>query len=98
MLARGGKVGYALRCGVLLLCLGFVTGQTLAQEHLHLDAHDGAGCVVCASGDSTPLGQVGLHASGPSYVNTETTQSVAPRAPITRHVASYASRAPPANS
>ena len=98
MFERRGNISYALRCGLLLLCLGFVAGQTLAQEHLHVDGDASAACVVCASGDTTPLGELGVQTALPGFMLGELAVLASPRRPLSQAFAAYSTRAPPSNA
>ena len=98
MFGRRGKISYGLRCGLLLLCLGFVAGQTLAQEHLHLDGDASATCAVCASGDTSPLGELGAQTARPGFVLGEIVAAPSARRPLSQFVAAYSTRAPPYNA
>ena len=98
MLDRQRRVPLALRCGVLLLCLGFFAAQTEALEHLHLDEHADSSCLVCASGDSTPLSELGIQGALPDADNSQTIVTAKPLQTLAPSIAPYIGRAPPANS
>ena len=91
----GDQVSSALRCGVVLLCLGFLSAQTLAQEHLHLDAGGGSACEVCAHGDTTPLADPVEGAAPPRFVQPLSLLTRIAAAPICPQSSSHPARAPP---
>jgi len=90
---RGWLLRYA-RIGALLLSMSVLCGQTIAQQHLHLQDSPADSCSICVQMDKASAGSPGARLSLAAAASCATGERIAVAEEVKRHNA-YDSRAPP---